>query len=198
MTECYGSSIGSRRIARIRRRAGSILEQSDGSFGLPDGPGQRRVAGCLPASEIVGHDIDSSPLKLSDFKGKVVLVDFWTTSCGGCREMHAYERSLVKRMQGKPFAALGVKCDDEKDKLREWMKKESITWPTWWDGNVDDSREPIARQFNINGCPTLYILDPRGIIRHKLLGSPGARMLDAAINSLVLEAEKEPARSKNE
>ena len=93
-----------------------------------------------PAPEITGQDIDGKPLKLSDFNGKVVVVDFWTTTCGACRAMNAYERSLVKRMQGKPFALLGVNGDEDKDKLREWIKKEEITWPSWWDGNGDNAR----------------------------------------------------------
>ena len=82
------------------------------------------------------------------------------------------------------------------DKLREWIKKEEITWPSWRDGNSDNAKGPISRQFNVHGWPTLYILDHRGIIRHKFLGSPGPQKLDAAINALVEEAEKEAARSK--
>ena len=64
--------------------------------------------------------------------------------------MNAYERSLVKRMQGKPFALLGVNGDEDKDKLKEWMKKEEITWRSWWDGGGSATRQgPISRQFNI-------------------------------------------------
>jgi peroxiredoxin len=141
------------------------------------------------APEIVGQDIDGKPFRLSDFKGKVVVIDFWTTTCGACRVMSAYERPLVNRMRGKPFALLGVNCDEDQDKVRDWIKKEAITWPSWRDGSAGNAGGPIFRQFNVHGWPTLYILDHRGIIRHKFLDSPGAGKLDAAINALVQEVE---------
>jgi RNA polymerase sigma factor (sigma-70 family) len=142
-----------------------------------------------PAPEIVGQDFAGKPLKLSDFKGKVVVVDFWSTSCGACRHMNAYERSLTTRMQGKPFALLGVNCDAETDKLAEWIKKERITWPSWHDGNEGNASGPIFRQFNIQTWPTLYVLDNRGFIRHKFLGFPGDAILDPAIDALVKETD---------
>ena len=86
----------------------------------------------------------------------------------------------------------------DEDKLREWIKKEEITWRSWRDGNDDNAKGPIFRQFNIHGWPTLYILDHRGIIRHKFLDSPGNGKLDAAIDALVQEAEREAARSKKD
>ncbi len=156
----------------------------------------RELCAGKPAPEITGQDIDGRPLKLSDFKRKVVVIDFWTTSCGACRDMNAFERQLVKRMRGKPFALLGVNCDEDEAKLREWIKKEEITWLSWRDGNRDNANGPIFRQFNVHGWPTLYILDHRGIIRHKFSGSTGAEKLDAAIDALVQEAEKEAVRSK--
>ena len=112
--------------------------------------------------------------------------------------MNGYERQLVKRMRDKPFALLGVNCDRDEDKLREWIKKEEITWPSWRDGNDDNAKGPIFRRFNIHGWPTLYILDHRGVIRHKFLDSPGNGKLDAAIEVLVQEAEREAARSKKD
>ncbi len=124
----------------------------------------------------------------------------WSTSgqphAAQCRDMNAYERPLVKRMQGKPFALLGANRDRDDDKLREWIEKEEITWPSWRDGNGGNARGPIFRQFNIRRWPTLYILDHRGVIRHKFLDPPGNRKLDAAIDALIQEAEREAARSK--
>ena len=143
-----------------------------------------------PVPEIAGQDIDGKPFKLSDYKGKVVVVDFWTISCGACLDMNAYERSLVKRMQGKPFALLGVNGDEDKDKLNVWIKQEQITWRSWRDGDGDaNTKGPIASQFNTSARPTIYILDQRGIIRHKFLGFPGTERLDAAINALVEAVE---------
>jgi RNA polymerase sigma factor (sigma-70 family) len=150
-----------------------------------------------PAPEIAGKDIDGKPLKLSDFKGKVVVVDFWTISCGSCRDMNAYERSLMKRMQGKPLALLGVNGDEDKDQLNAWIKQEQITWRSWWDGDGDArTKGAIASQFNTSARPTIYILDQRGVIRHKFLGFPGAGKLDASINALVEALENDGVVSR--
>ena len=85
--------------------------------------------------------------------------------------MYPHERSLVKRLADKPFALLGINSDTDKTELKKAMEKEKITWRSWWDGG--DTNGPIANQFNVQGWPTLYILDHRGIIlprRHALGG----------------------------
>ena len=148
----------------------------------------RNLCAGKPAPEIAGQDVDGKSFKLSDYRGKVVVVSFWATWCGSCLAMNESERSLVKRMQGKPFALLGVNGDEDRDKLKEWMKKEDITWRSWWDGGGNaNTPGPISRQFNVHGWPTLYLLDHRGVIRHKFLGS--TQRLDAAINALVEAVE---------
>ena len=81
-----------------------------------------------PAPEISGEDIDAKPFKLSDYRGKVVCLTFWAEWSESCRAMLPLERSLVERMQGKPFVLLGVNGDSDKGKLRELMKRENITW----------------------------------------------------------------------
>lgn len=108
--------------------------------------------------------------------------------------MYPHERSLVKTMEGKPFVLLGVNSDRDKDKLRERMKEEQISWRSWWDGG--NTGGPIASQFNVHGWPTLYILDHRGIIRHRYVGFPGPEKFDAAVNALVETATQEAEAPK--
>jgi thiol-disulfide isomerase/thioredoxin len=64
------------------------------------------------ALEIVGEDLDGTPLRLGDSRGKVVVVCFWSTGCGPCRAMVPHERELVAPREGRPFALLVVnsKC----------------------------------------------------------------------------------------
>jgi hypothetical protein len=100
--------------------------------------------------------------------------------------MYPHERSLVKRLDGKPFVLLGVNSDEDKDKLREAMAKENITWRSWWDGG--NTSGPIATRWNVQGWPTLYLIDAKGVIRHV---NPDRREaeLDKLIDTLVKEAE---------
>ena len=101
--------------------------------------------------------------------------------------MYPHERSLVKRLENKPFALLGINSDP-KERLREVMKKENITWRSWWDGG--DTNGPIARAWNVSGWPTIYILDHKGMIRFK---GPRGEAMDKAVDQLLAEMEKETA-----
>ena len=118
------------------------------------------------APEIEGADITGKRMKLSDFRGKVVLVVFWGTWCGPCMADVPHHQALLKRLEGKPFAIVGVDCNEND---RELVKKacidKAITWLSFWDG--DDTKNRIADRWNINAWPTLYLLDSKGVIRFK-------------------------------
>ena len=98
--------------------------------------------------------------------------------------MYPHERSLVKRLEGKPFALLGVNSDP-KDRLRQAMKKENITWRSWWDGG--NTGGPIAKAWNVSGWPTIYVLDAKGVIRYKNVRE---KEMDKAVDKLLAELEE--------
>jgi hypothetical protein len=80
--------------------------------------------------------------------------------------MYPHERSLVKKLKGKPFALLGVNSDDDLKALRPRLKEEQITWRSFWNG-PKGTRGPISAEWNVRGWPTIYIVDHKGIIRAK-------------------------------
>ena len=102
--------------------------------------------------------------------------------------MYPHERSLVKKLADKPFVIIGVNSDSDRAKLKETLKEENITWRSFWNGGSTGG--PISTEWNVRGWPTLYVLDADGVIRHKFLGSPGDKVMDAAIDTLVEKAEK--------
>jgi peroxiredoxin len=97
--------------------------------------------------------------------------------------MYPHERSLVARMKNKPFVFLGVNSDP-KEKALAALKRENITWRSWFDGG--DTRGPIARQYNVQGWPTTYVLDARGVIR---FSNVRGEKMDEAVDVLVKELE---------
>ncbi len=104
--------------------------------------------------------------------------------------MYPHERSLVKNLAGKPFAIIGVNSDPDLEKLKPVLKDENISWRSFTNG-PKGTGGPISSDWMVRGWPTLYVIDHKGVIRHKYLGSPGDKVLDTAIEKLVEEAEKE-------
>jgi len=136
------------------------------------------------APEIVGDDVEGKPMKLSDYRGKVVLLNFGChETCSPCRAMYPYEKSLVKRRAGEPFALLGFDVAADRKKLKQAMRAEGITWRSW----CENGNGPIGRRWVFEALPTLYLLDPKGVIRAKYVGFPGEEVLDQAIETLLNE-----------
>ena len=99
--------------------------------------------------------------------------------------MYPHERSLVKRLANEPFALIGVNSDSDLDKLKGRMKEENITWRSFWNGPKATSG-PISEAWNVQGWPTIYVLDKAGMIRYK--GVRGEEM-DVAVDTLLAEAK---------
>ena len=136
------------------------------------------------APEIDGEDLDGRKMKLSDYRGKVVMLSFWATWCGPCMEMIPHERALVKKLEGRPFALLGINGDHKKVTIRKRIEKEEVTWRSWWG---DGPEGPIPAHWNVVNWPTIYVLDAAGVIRYKSTGFK-AKELDDAIDKVLGES----------
>jgi hypothetical protein len=99
--------------------------------------------------------------------------------------MYPHERSLVKKMEGKPFALVGVNSDTDREALKKVLVAEQITWRSFWNGGTGG---PISRDWQIQFWPTLYLIDHKGVIRRTFPGAPSGEVLDRAIEDLVKEA----------
>jgi hypothetical protein len=104
--------------------------------------------------------------------------------------MFPHERSLVKKMADKPFALVGVNSDRDLKELKKVLEEENITWRSFWNG-PKGTGGPISEEWGVTGWPTLYVIDHKGVIRKKWVGSPGPEVMDKALEELVEKAEKE-------
>jgi len=145
-------------------------------------PAEKLTVGKL-AADIEGEDIDGKKFKLSDYRGKVILLDFWGHWCGPCRAMYPLDRALVKRLEGKPFVFLGVNSDPDKEVLKNVVAKEPITWRFF----VDGQDGPIASNWEIQAWPTIVLIDHKGVIRLRNRGNPGEEILNSTIDKLIAE-----------
>ena len=97
-------------------------------------------------------------------------------------------RSLVKRLEAKPFTLIGVNSDRDKADCKTKNEKQQITWRSFWNGPMGTGG-PISKQFNVRGWPTMYLIDAKGVIRNKWLGNPGDKVLDDNIDKLIAEGK---------
>lgn len=120
------------------------------------------------APEIEGQDIGGRRFKLSDYRGRVVVLTFSGTWCGPCKAMYPHEREIVARLKTRPFALLSVMTDEDAGKIRREAESGEITWRCWWEPG--GAHGPIPEAWNVRGYPTVYILDHKGFIRLKFTG----------------------------
>ena len=95
--------------------------------------------------------------------------------------MYPHERSLVERLKNEPFTILGVNSDPA-DNYRDAIERESITWPSFWDGG--DTNGPIATMWGVTYWPTMFIIDHEGIIRDRDMRGED---IDEVIDRLLAE-----------
>jgi hypothetical protein len=91
-------------------------------------------------------------------------------------------------MADKPFVLLGVNSDSSREIVKEAKAKENLTWRSFWNGGSTGG--PISRAWNVQGWPTLFIIDHKGVIRHVYPGVPNdLAAFDRQIEALVQEAD---------
>jgi thiol-disulfide isomerase/thioredoxin len=156
----------------------------------------RQLAPGKPAPAIEGKDLDGKPLKLSDHRGKVVVVSFWASWCGPCMGLVPHERELVTRLKGRPFVLLGVNGDEKKESAQKAAKRTEMNWQSFWDGPAGDGDGPIARRWNVSGWPTVYLIDHRGLIVKKIgLGKEDEELIEQQVKAAEAAAKAPPGRA---
>ena len=141
------------------------------------------------APELAGIDLEGKPLALAEYRGKVVMVSFWAHWCGPCMAFVPHERDLVQLYEGKSFVLLGVNGDEPDKELLEKTKKANVTWRSI-QNQPEAAKTRHSDEWNVITWPTIYLIDAQGVIRKKWVGRVDPRMLDAAVERLVQEAQK--------
>jgi peroxiredoxin len=124
---------------------------------------------------------DGASASPGDHAGKIVLVDFWATWCEPCRSSFPEYQALLARYAGR-VVVLGISEDDDEQGIDDFARDTGVAFPIAWDGD-----KAVAQRYRINGMPTLFIIDQRGLVRfvHSGFRAGDERQISAAIDSLL-------------
>ena len=111
------------------------------------------------------NDAAGRPVKLSDFRGQIVFLNFWTTWCFDCRIEMPYMEKLHQRFKDKDFAMVAINLQESAGQVKQFFKKYQLTFTA-----LLDSDGEVGAHFRITSIPTSFILDRQGIIIGKVLG----------------------------
>lgn len=184
-------------VREAGRRAISLMEEVQRDFGdcpylhegrpltLAQKAGQelvelRSLRKGMPAPDIVAPDLAGETFRLSDARGKVVVLVFWASWCSPCMQAVPREKELVERYQGRPFVLIGVNGDRQLAAAQQAVSKNQIPWRSFWAG-PDGA---LAEAWNVRSWPTVYLIDHTGIIRQRVYFD------ESVLEDLVTSAEQ--------
>jgi len=141
-----------------------------------------------PAPDWDATDIDGKPVKMSDFRGKVVVMDFWYRGCGWCMYAMPQVKQISEDFAGKPVAVLGMNTDSEEKDARFVIDAMGLKYRTI-------KATGVPEKFGVHGFPTLIVVDQQGIVRGFHVGySPTLRQdIGRKIQELLDKPSKSPA-----
>lgn len=137
------------------------------------------------APEIKLKDLKDDTVRLSDFRGKPVLVNFWATWCAPCRiEMPIMEEKYRAYKDTKEFVILAVDVKDDSgiDAVRSFLGELSLTFPV-----LMDSEGSAGTAYNVLGLPTSFFIDRRGVIRVSRVGAMSPAYIEEQLQIIFAE-----------
>ena len=117
-------------------------------------------------SDVRARRVDGTEDSLAAYADRVVLVDFWATWCGPCKEAFPKLRELVDKLPKERFQIIGVSVDEELDTVTDYLADNPLQWVVW---HVGDESE-LVRRWRVTGFPTYVLIGPDGTIIDKYPG----------------------------
>ncbi len=141
-----------------------------------------------PAPDFTGVDVEGRKIELSDYRGNVVLLIFWTTWCAGCQEELPYTSRIYRKYEQDGFRVIGINLNVNRAEFVAFQQMIGLDWPQIYDGGGH-----IASLYHVEKLPATFLLDRKGIIRYTDL--VGRAELEDAVRHLLGLPQKSAERT---
>ena len=141
-------------------------------------------------------DLDGNNVSISDLKGKVVVVDFWATWCGPCKASFPGMQRMVNKYRSNPnvrflFVDTWEKGEDKKKLAADFINSNKYTFQV-----LMDNEDKVVSMFKVDGIPTKFVIDPKGMIRFKSVGYSGNDEKLVSELTAMIDLASQPAEEK--
>lgn len=161
-----------RYLQQLRRRANlAVLVTPPPSVGLE--PGQ-----LAPDFELTG--LDGKPVRLSELRGRPLLLNFWATWCAPCRQEMPLLQKAAERHAEQGLVVVGVDVGEEAEAVRNYIEALGVGFPI-----LLDSTQDVSDLYRVYGLPTSFFIDPQGVIDFRLIGPLDAQSLERRLESII-------------
>ncbi|MFQ5543108.1 MAG: TlpA family protein disulfide reductase [Nitrospiria bacterium] len=139
------------------------------------------VGGPVPHFQL--QTLNGSSVKISDYRGKVVLLNFWASWCTPCKAEMPEIQAAYEAFKDQDFVVLGVNFGEKPKEAKKLVKEMNLTFPILLDKKVE-----VAERHNVVSLPVTFFIDPSGIIKERLFGGTlTKRDIEAAIQRLQVK-----------
>jgi peroxiredoxin len=114
-----------------------------------------------PAPDFALKSSTGANLRLSEYRGDVVMINFWATWCGPCRQEMPLLDQLYSRYQRVGFSLLGVNIDDDSSRAMDMIHELGVSFPVLF-----DSRKEVSKLYQVDAMPVTVLVDREGNVRH--------------------------------
>jgi thiol-disulfide isomerase/thioredoxin len=111
--------------------------------------------------------LDGRQISMDSLAGKVVLIDFWATWCGPCREALPHIQKIARKFDGQPLVVLSISLDSDEDKWKTFVAKNQMTWLQVRDGGFNGA---VSKRFGVSAIPATFSIDADGVLEDQHVG----------------------------
>ena len=134
-----------------------------------------------PAPDFQLQNLDGQSITLSKLKDKPVLINFWATWCRPCVSEMPYIQEIYEEWSGKGLIVLAINMGESSSKVEQFLQDHNLSLPV-----LLDTKQVVARRYNIRGIPTTFFIDKDGIIQVKVIGAfPNKEAIENRLSKIM-------------